>query len=231
MRITKVFSVALLLGMLLIVGNSARADILVATIDGCYNCLEFDTPGLTIHNPTAFSFTNIQIKLTGYQGVNNGVVNGPNSLPDMAGSTDQNVIWNGQFPGQKLWSYDYDDTAPGTGGGCDANFDPSLPASLCGNPGNFIVTWTAIWQNGGAGTPIFAQFSSADNATHAFVGWEGLDQAGYSETFFDSHTGPITGNLADIFVGTPPPIPEPASVALLGTALLAVGLFRRQKHS
>ena len=45
----------------------------VATINGCYDCLAFDTPGLQINNTTGGNLTNAQMVLNGYQALNNGL--------------------------------------------------------------------------------------------------------------------------------------------------------------
>jgi hypothetical protein len=133
------------------------------------------------------------------------------------------VIWGGVIAQQSpLFVYDYDDTAAGTHA-CPPN---PINAGLCGIPGNFHVTFTATWN----GQSIFSQFSPASNATGGFVPWEGLNAAGVSEDpCCDFHSGSVTGTLAYIDVGTPPPVPEPITLSILGVGLAGLSLVRRRK--
>jgi hypothetical protein len=81
------------------------------------------------------------------------------------------------------------------------------------------VTFTATWN----GNPIYSQFTPSSNASGGFVGWEGLDPLGYAETDYDLHSGTFPGVLAYIDVGTPPPLPEPTSWALMIVGFGAIG--------
>jgi hypothetical protein len=92
--------------------------------------------------------------------------------------------------------------------------------------GNFEVTFTAMWD----GKPIYSQFSPTNNVTGGFVGWEGIDQNGWSETTYDNHTGTTAGVLANIYVGTPT-TPEPSTWAmmLLGFAGLGYAGYRKAR--
>jgi hypothetical protein len=234
-------AVAAAVAMLMCV-QSLRANTVISTINGYYDVDGYDTPSLHISNTTlanlgtAYDFTNVTLTLTGYQGANTGVVQST-SISDIASGATGVEIWGGGLgSGTGLFAYDYDDSI--SGGPClnpDPAGNPMGPSNgvagtsdgLCGQPGNFYVTFQATLSGTGIynGATIFSQFSPNTNASGGFVGWEGLDQLGYSETVFDSHSnGGPNGVLANIYIGTPPPIstPEPATVTL---SLLGAGLF------
>ena len=227
----------------------------VATISGCYDCFVFDTPSLQINNTSGGSFTNAQMVLHGYQADNNGltatvnlgtIANGASpqenwgSLPGVSGSTS---------PGN-MTAYDYDDQYIGTslalstpncgGGGCVSGGGQGWYAQV----GNFYVTFTATISGGPFdGDSVFAEFSPSNNATGGFVSWEGLDANGFSEQLCcDIHSGSITGDLANINLGSPPPtfdpgppagsaVPEPATWAMLlvGVGMAGATLRRRAR--
>lgn len=203
-------------GLALTAFASVGAQAHVATIDGVYDLDTYDTPELIFHNTSAYAFTNVNITLTGYQGLNNGVVQSF-GWTDMAAGADSNVIWG---TGGPLFAYDYDDSRGG-GGPCPVN---PVNAGLCNDVGNFYVTFTAIWN----GQAIYSQFSPTTNATGGFVGWEGLNPDGLSEDpTYDVHNGTLNGTLAYIDVGTPPPLPEPDMLALMAGCMGALALARR----
>lgn len=230
-----------------IAASSLFAGTAISTINGFYDVDAYDTPSLHISNSTTYDFTNVQLTLTGYQGLNQGVVNNYTIGTIAAGSTAIET-WGG-MPGAsgKLLAYDYDDEyggtfAPQAGYGLAANGQlVAAPQCIqgwndCAQTGNFYVTLTAMWN----GQPIYAQFSpdptlpGAGNAAGTFVGWEGLDPNGWAETSYDSHSnGGPNGVLAYIYQGTPPPlVPEPASLALTGLALLtAFAVMRKRRNA
>ena len=226
------------------IAMSSADAVTVATIGGCYDCGVFDTPSLFFNNSSGGTFTNAQMLLKGYQGQNNGVTATVN-LGTIGGGTTQ-IFW-GSLPGapngttpHNLTAYDYDDEFIGTsaiindptcgGGGCAPGGGPQWYAQV----GNFSVTFTAV-VSGGAfdGKAVFSVFSPNSNATGSFVGWEGLDPNGYSESpAYDVHTGQVTGHLADIDLGLPPPpVPEPETYALLMAGLGLVGWAARRRRA
>ena len=193
----------------------------IASISGAYDLCYYDTPCLVFHNTTAFDFTNVQMVLKGYGTgtLNNGITQTV-TLSDMTANSDTNVIWNGSTIAKNLFAYDYDDEW-GYHGPCP--FSNPIDAGLCAQVGNFSVTFTAMWN----GQPIYSVFSPTTNASGGFVGWEGIDPAGWSENpTYDVHTGSLTGVLAYIYEGTPPTgVPEPGAFGMFGLGMLMLGLF------
>lgn len=227
---------------------AAQAQTEVATISGCYDCLSYDTAGLIINNTTGGTLTNAQMVLNGYQGDNKGLT-ATVDLGTLGNSTT--LIW-GSLPGVSgaltpfsLTAGDYDDEFIGTSEwipntNCSSPGNPNTAGCVSGGgpqwyakPGNFSVTFTAT-VSGGAfnGQSVFAVFSPDSNATGSFNSWEGLNEQGYSEDpCCDVHAGGLTGDLANIYLGTPPPppAPEPDTLALagLGLGLIAFAMRRR----
>lgn len=193
----------------------------IATISGAYDGCEYDTPCLQFHNTTTFDFTDAQMVLKGYgAGTLNNGISQTVALPDVTANTDTNVVWSTSGGAGDLFAYDYDDTY-GYHGPCP--FSGAISPGLCSQVGNFSVTFTAMWN----GQPIYSVFSPTTNASGGFVGWEGIDPAGWSENpLYDVHTGSLTGILAYIYEGTPPTgVPEPGVTGMFGLGLLVVGLF------
>ena len=223
--------------------SSANATT-VATISGCYDCGVFDTASLIFNNTTGGTLNNAQIVLNGYQGQNNGL-SATVGLGNL-GSGSTQFYW-GSLPGVSssttpgnLTAYDYDDEYIGTtaiindptcgGSGCAAGGGPQWYADV----GNFNVTFTATVSGGTYdGDAVFSVFSPTTNATGGFVGWEGLDPNGYSESpLYDVHTGVVTGDLANIDLGVPPPsgAPEPATWAMMLMGLGGLGGVLRARR-
>jgi PEP-CTERM motif len=215
---------------------------IVATIVGAYDKDLYDTPELDLTNSSGGQLIDAQMVLRGYQpGTNNfGIVQTvPLSYSFLNGSTTD-IIW-GQIPGfanyptsgpgGNLTSYDYDDEWGNTPAGY-TNPACVVGAALCSPVGNFSVTFTATISGGTFnGDPVFAVFSPTTNFTGGFVGWEGLDQNGVSESVFDEHSGTFSGTMAIVQIGTPPPVPEPSTwvMMLVGFGGLGFAAYRARK--
>lgn len=219
------------LASVILLSAPVGASVLVSTIDGGYNIDTYDTPELKISNSTAFDFTNAQMVLTGYQpGSASYGLTQTVSLGTISAASIDKVIWG---TGGPLFSYDYDDQF---GNGQAGNPACVQPYPFCALVGNFKVTFTASWANpaynNGAGTEVSSVFTPADNASGGFVGWQGLDPNGLSETTYDDHVGTPNGVLANIYVGPPVGgVPEPTVWAMMLLGFGAVGAAVRSRQS
>lgn len=238
--VSRIAALALTLGASIAGFGSAHATT-VATVSGCYDCGVFDTASLIFNNTTGGTLTSAQIVLNGYQGQNNNL-SATVALGNLAAGSTQ-FFWgnlpnvsSATSPGN-LTAYDYDDEYIGTsavindptcgGTGCAPGGGPQWYAQV----GNFSVTFTAVVSGGVYdGQSVYSVFSPNSNATGGFVGWEGLDPNGYSESpLYDVHTGVVTGDLANIDLGVPPPpIPEPTDLALMMVGVGMVAAMRRR---
>jgi len=233
----KTVSVAALaaLGVCALTSNAYAVDT-IATISGSYDLAYYDTPALTFHVDPGITLHNMTMHLQGYQGLNNGVSLNI-TLGDIT-SGDTTFIW-GFLPGVSgattpgnLAAYDYDDEwgnyPPGyTNPGC------VVGGGLCALVGNFSVTLNGTVLGGiHSGAAITSYFTPSSNATGGFVGWEGLDPDGLSESIYDQHSGSLTGTLAVITLGTTG-VPEPSTWAMMlaGFAGLGFAGFRSRRRS
>jgi hypothetical protein len=210
--------------------SAGAPPVLVSTIGGTYDQPSYDTPNLRIGNSTSYDFTNAQMVLYAYQpGTLNYGISETVNLGTIAPGGEIISWGTDPFAPGYLFANDYDDEygQTTTQPGCAAQ-----GYGYCSYVGNFRVTFSATWDNpayGPSGTEIESVFSPTNNATGGFVGWEGLDPSGLSETIYDAHTGgAITGTLANIYVGSPA-VPEPATWALTLIGIGGVGAVLRRK--
>ena len=233
MRKMLLSSVALIPAVALIpfIASTPANATTVATIDGCYDCVVYDTPNLTFENTSGGNLVNAQMVLTGYQP--GTLIYGITQTVNLGtlGPGNTNYTWLDGYPGTirgDLTSYDFDNSYGNTPSGytnplCVVN------SGLCSLVGNFSVTFTATISGGTFnGQPVFAVFSPTTNGTGGFIGWEGLDPSGLSETTYDQHSGStstVNGTLASIDLGTPPATPLPSSWTMMLAALTGFGFF------
>lgn len=201
---------------------------LVSTIDGGYNIDVYDTPELKISNTTAYDFTNAKMVLTGYQaGTASYGLTQTVGLGTIGSSSVDSVVWGSGGP---LFSYDYDDQ---WGNAQAGNPLCVQPYPFCASVGNFRVTFTATWNNpayGSSGTLVSSVFTPANNASGGFVGWEGLNPAGLSETVYDDHVASPRGVLANIYIGAPTTgVPEPVTWAMMVAGFALTGIAARRR--
>jgi hypothetical protein len=228
-------AVAAATGLTMIGVPAAQATVL-ATIVGAYDNLVYDTPELQINNTSGGTIGNVTMTLIGYQGLNNGVVENITGLSFAPGISY--LDW-GSIPGANgatspgnLTAYDYDDEWGNTPGGY-TNPACVVGGGLCSIVGNFQVTMNGLISGGPSdGVHVATQFSPNVNYTGGFVGWQGLDQNGLSETVYDQHTGTFSGTMAVITEGTiTPGVPEPSTWAMMALGFVGLGFLGYRSSS
>ena len=152
--------------------------------------------------------------------------------PNVGANSTLQLVWNGPTTAGNMFAYDYDDEYGSTA------FNSACLAvglGICAQVGNFDVKITGTLSGG----PIAADFSpdntqDGGNVAHTFVGWEGINPSGWSESIYDNHSGTTPGVMAYIFTGTHgTQTPEPATWAMMlggfaGLGSLALARRRRK---
>jgi len=191
---------------------------------------EYDSPALFFVNNTPYDFVNPSVTLTGYQDFANGLT-ATIDLPTIKAGTIYSLYWGSlSATGDTvLFDYDYDDVL-----GQQLNPRPAAcvqPYALCSYVGNFNVAFNAT-ENGTAISSLFSPDPTQPygNAAKTFVGWEGLDPSGLSETVYDDHSGSTPGVLAYIYTGTQGVqggVPEPATWTSMILGFFGLGAVLR----
>jgi hypothetical protein len=132
------------------------------------------------------------------------------------------------FAGHPNLHYDLNSVGPGVANtACPDVFDPTAP--VCG----VVAGSPFVLRSGFGGTTVtLAAFGTARDASATVSNWLGtfsVDFAGETPQDLQQRflaSGSITSGHSGSFVVTP--IPEPATVALMGAGLVFVGLFGRR---
>ncbi len=193
----------------------------------------YDTPNLFIVNTGANALTGLTITATGYQGLNNGISQSL-TIPNVAAHSVLDVVWTSSTSAGSMFGYDYDDEYgfKTYNSACNA-----VGSGLCAQVGNFDVSLTGTLSS----NPVSSSFSpdnhqDGGNQQAAFVGWEGIDPNGWSESIYDIHSGSQPGVLAYIYTGTHggQTTPESSTWAMMAVGFAGVGslaLARRRKKA
>ena len=243
MKLSKFAIAASAVAALAATGFANAAPILVATISAQYAASGDDTPHIFINNSTMFSFTNVRLSGLAYNGANSLLAAGTDidKSDNSGGAFHRTQVKNLADIGVGVnFDYRFSDGPAACGPGASnqgdlfaTDYDDTYGCVASAQPGNVLFTFTAMWN----GQSIFAQFSPDMNETGHFSGFLGLDETGNAESAYDSGGGAggagtgALGTMANIFVGAPPGIPEPLTLALVGLGLAGIGLTRRRKSA